>query len=240
MQKITSSQQTKNSMLAFFVASALLLLFGIVFLVDVFSSPETPVDIVDADITALKNGAVYRIDELYVVDSYAKYGETRNILSDEITTVKDLYFTCLLFGEDDTLYSVSLQTKPDDDIVTDINTYLADDEQFVGDLVLNGYFTARTGAISDDLLEYYNESVDFCKEMFELTQINTNLVYECNGDTDYTEYAKEQQQTSLVAACMFLLFGVALIGLGFFCRKLYKKQAASEAAKARAWTMEEE
>lgn len=240
MQKVTSSQQTKNSMIAFFVVSALLFLFGIVSLVNAFSSLETPVDIVDADITALKNGTVYRINELYVVDSYAEYGETGNFFSDEITKVESLYFTCLLFGEDDTLYSVSLQTKPNDDIVTDINTYLADDKQFVGDLVLDGYFTARTGAVSGDLLEYYNESVSLYKEALELTQINTNLVYECNGDTDYTTYAKEQQQNMLVAAGMFLLFGVVTIGLGFYCRKLYKKQAASEAEKARAWTMEEE
>ena len=240
MQKFSKSSQTKNSMIALFVASALMLLFGVINLKDAFSAPPTPVDISDADITALENGTVYKIDELYVADYYAEYGETNRFLPDTITKVENVYFTCLLFGKEDLPYTVSLQISPDDDIMTEINAYLADEEQFVGDLVLDGYFTARTGALSGDLLQYYNESVNFYKTTLELTQVNINLVYECSGDTDYAVYAQGQQQNTLVAAGMFLLFGIITIALGLFYRNRYKKQAAAEAEKARAWTMEEE
>ncbi len=243
MQKFPLSYQTqkmKNNMIAAFIVAPVLLVFCIISLVNALSEPATPIDILSADITTLKNGNVYKLDELYVADVYAEYGETSNFLSDDITKVEKQYFTGLVFDANDTLYAISFETKSDSDIMSAINAYLEDDEQGVGDLVIDGYFTARTGAISGDLLDYYNESVALYAEVFDLEQVYINLVYECDGNADYAAYAKAQQQKELFAAGMFFIFASATVAFAFFCRSKYQKQAKEDAEKARAWTTEEE
>lgn len=228
-------QSKKTGMIAAFIIGVAVLFVALMLFFSTFAEIKTPVDITAADLKNLENGAVYKIDELYVVDSYAEYGETANPLSDKVTKVEKYYFTCMLFDGSDELYTISMQAKPTDSIMPAINAYLADDEQFIGDLVLSGYFTARPNGINGELLEYYEESVAMCEEVFELTQLNTDLVFECDGDADYIEYAQKEQNSMRIMAIAFTVFSLLMFLVGFLSRKKYHELlAAKEEADKKA------
>ena len=231
----------KNAKIAAFVFGVIFTFVSVLIIAYTLGEIPTPIDPADADLSALQNGAVYKIDELYLTDCYAEYGETPNRFSDKISKVETYYYTVLVFDAKDDLYVFSMEAEPSDDIIPAINDYLNDDEQGIGDLVLNGYFTAETNALGGDLLDYYNEAVDLLGEYFDQIPTTVNLVYECAGDADYAAHAASEQNSSRIMGAIFLLIGIGAIALGFVHRKRYaellaaKEEADKRAAAEAAW-----
>lgn len=240
MQNFPLSYQTQKMK----TSRITLLIFGIVFpliaaslCIHSFLPIPTPVDISTIDPAAMEVGTVYMADELYIADIYAEHTENERF-TNRVIRVEDQYFLCMLIGTEK-IFALSVHTKPDDDIMSAINAYLADDEQYLGDLAVSGYFKAEK--LSGDILQFYDEAVALYEEYdLGLTPIRINLVYECNGDTDYMAFAADEQRVQRYVSLGFTGIGILCLALSYFVNRSYKKQLALEAEKARAWTTEEE
>ncbi len=240
MQKFSLSyttQRIKTAMISLLIFGILFPLIGMGLCVDSFSPIPTPVDISSISPEEIEPDSIYKADDLYVVDVYAEYTETERFTK-RVVKVEKQYFLCMLFI-DDTAYMISIQTKPTDDVMTRINAYLNDDEQGFGDLSVNGYFKADK--LTGEVKQFYDEAVEFYDVYgLGLTPLQVNLVYECDGNTDYGAFAAEQQQQQRLISLVFVGIGMICLAGSCFARRTYKKQLAAEAEKARSWTTEEE
>lgn len=240
MQKFHLSYQTrklKTAMITLLIFGIMFPFIGVGLCADTLSPISAPIDISSVSPEAIEFDTIYKFDELYVADVYAEYTENER-LTNRVLKVTEQCFLCMLVT-DTGIYTLSVQTKPTDDIMPAINSYLENDEQFLGDLAIDGYFKASE--LAGDIKQFYDEAVTLYED-YELyaVPLHINLIYECNGDADYIAFATKQKQQQRLISLVFTGIGIFCLICSYFAKKFYKKQLAIEAEKARSWTTEEE
>ena len=234
----TPEQQRKNKAIALIICGVMMFLVGIGSFCSSMTPPAIPIDMSEITAADLARGNVYRIEELFVGDYYAEYGETQRFTGEMLNVEKE-YYTAFLTDSTGEMCIVSLIVEANDDIKPAVDAYMTDMDIPRGDLAVSGYFAASVP--SGDLLAYYEESAAWYEDTdvdFPICKIN--LDYECSLDTDYAEYAEKVAGEGRFVALVFVGLGLLLGIWGIVAHKNLKKKLAEQAAKIAAETAKAE
>ncbi len=235
---IPVSTATKEFRIFICILAVFMVLVGIFVFAGTLSAPSEPVAITDIAASEIINGGVYKINDLFVGDTYAQYSQTARYTG-EVVKVDEQFYVAFFADKTGEIHCISLQVNADENIMTDISAFLANEDRAIGDLSLSGYFEARK--IPDKINGYFQELLDWYNENdFTYPLINLNLVYQCDLETDYAAFAAKQQLTQRLIGIACIVAGIGVVPLVIYYQKDLKKQKEKAAAKARAWTMEEE
>ena len=220
------------------ILSAIAIVMGSCIFASTLSAPVEPVAIADITADEITDGGVYKIENLFVGDVYAEHSQTSQFTG-EVLKVDEQFYAAFFADKTGVIHCISLQVNANKNIMTDISAFLANEERAIGDLNLSGYFEA--GEIPNKINGYFQELLDWYSEN-DLTfePVRLNLVYQCDLDTDYIDHAAQNKFGLRMIGIMFIVLGIVLIPLCIYLQKDIKKQKEKAAAKARAWTMEEE
>lgn len=171
---------------------------------------------------------VYQMSDIVVFDQYAVYN----------TKECQLYLIGV-FDKDDTLKFASLSTGLYDEkaVFETVNNYLNDNEQQVGDCVLNGGFTVSTFEQFESRVDSRNELKQYYNEMAanysqDLIAEQTDLVFEfaCNSQEDFSNYLQKAQNENIkwiAISAALVVAGIAFIAIGIAMSRKDKKMAAA-------------
>lgn len=131
--------------------------------------------------TELEGSTVYRADDMVVVDSYAR---NRHTVNGKVTNTT-MYYLVLFYDKNDRPVVAGLSVDDDDSIYTALLQYSLDDDQLIGDYVLNGYVKTSKNT-NTELTQYFNEAIDQYGPVLDeyLVSPEWMLVYHCGALED--------------------------------------------------------
>lgn len=131
------------------------------------------------DITSIQYDELHK-DEYYLIDSLLVIDECANYTKDNKITKE--YITVCFYTQDDVLSFAVLEVENTSPIYSYIIDYLSDDDKYIGDCYLSGYFyfdqltNIELKGYYEKSIEYFKSlgEVDFEKTEFEITYISEN------------------------------------------------------------------
>lgn len=174
----------------------------------------------------MNNTDVYQMSDVVVFDQYAVYN----------TKECQLYLIGV-FDSDDTMKFASLATGLYDEraIFETVNNYLNDNEQRVGDCVLNGGFTISTFEkfesnpdSRNSLRQFYNEMAVSFQQNFNVEQTDFVFEFACDSQADFDNYLQKAQKENIkwiAISAALVAVGIAFIAIGVVMNRKDKKAA---------------
>ncbi len=171
-----------------------------------------------AAFSEMNRSDVYQLSDMIVFDQYSYYEDKQQ------TQV----YLIGIYDKDETMKFASLVTdNADTEIFERLNAYLDDEEQQVGDCILEGCFTVssfkefdRDARSRNDLQRFYNEMTVSFRQDFNAEQTGLVFKFACSTQQDFDAYMQSVKSSNIkwaaVAAALtaggivFIIIGVLL------------------------------
>lgn len=127
----------------------------------------------------LESGKFYRMDDVTVVDNFAK--QTQKV--DGKVTSTTAYYLVTYRDTENRLVAAPLAVEDKDSISYMLYAYASDYSQNIGDCCINGYVKTH-GLISSDLRQYFDEAVDKYGLALEEYLVKTDYLLDYDGGTN--------------------------------------------------------
>ena len=200
----TPKQQRINNTTLLVCFSVILLvgIVGMIFLVpELQGQPITM--LTETSHTELDVGTTYYMDQISVVDAYAL--EEGNLTQNTTEWALLIYF---YDREDQPCYG-SMTVNKTSPLWERCNDYVTDTEAFVGELILNGYFSCRNiAALDSPLPTYYREGYELYNETIPGINTEKHFVY-----LGTTEKEAAEVQRGEVLEDLGVLSGVIIVDI---------------------------
>ena len=175
------------------------LILGVVLLTMNVSTSQEAVELAEIAAEDLENKTLYYAEDLIVMDAFATMED------------KDVVYVAVMFEDESGEYVVvNMPVNKDDSIWEDVNDYLDDYSQDMGDYVIDCYVVTETNVnVENQLIGFFDEWVDELEEMIGFSvETNTEVRFNYLCDEDGDPYAK-MEKSNLV----FTILGVVCLAL---------------------------
>ncbi len=196
----------KNKILSAIVAIALIL-FGVILL----SAPTTdtsaePKDLAQISYRDVENAQIYYAKDLLVVDQFAVLNE------DDV-----IYMMVMFEDKNGNIVAANMPINKTTPIWDDVNDYLNDSTQLIGDYTINCYVKADTDHdVEGKLNGMFDEAVQEMRGQMgtSINKLGLRFVYVCDENGDPYATAAGAETVSKVVAAVVILGGVLLFVFG--------------------------
>lgn len=179
------------------------------------SAPKEIFSLSDLPSTQVQEDGVYFAQHLVIIDSFA-----------HMTKTSTRYYLAAFLDANDDAVAVRFVTKKSDPIYSQLNRYLEDDTQQIGDCVLNCYVKASANTMSSSsdaevLKQYFNEAVEEYQQVLEMPfqQIDLRFSYLCDSSEDPVQTLAQQSRSMLLGAVLLLVVSLAFLIVALICLK---------------------
>jgi len=197
----------------------LLFLFGIILLVvPTTDTSKDPEDLSQISYRDVEKDQIYYVEDLLVADQFA-------VLNDN-----DVVYMMVMFQDQDgKVVAANMPLNDSSPIWDDVQDYLNDESQIIGDYSINCYVKAETDYdVEDKLNDLFAEGVQRMRsEMLQaIYPLGLRFDYVCDEDGDPYAIAESSEIVKIVVAVMVFIGAVLLI-FGAFRKPKQQRQAAA-------------
>lgn len=179
------------------------------------SAPKQISSLSDLPCTQVQEDGVYLAQDLVIIDSFAFMNKTST-----------QYYLAVYFDANHDAVAVRFVTRKSDPIYSQLNRYLEDDSQLIGDCVLNCYVKVSANTMSDssaaeDLRLFFNETVEEYQQVLEMPfqQIDLRFSYLCDISEDPVQTLAQQSRSMLLGGVLLLVVSLAFLIVALICLK---------------------
>lgn len=200
------------------LVAILLVMFGIILLVvPTTDTSRAPEDLSQISYRDVEKDQIYYVEDLLMADQFA-------VLNDN-----DVVYMMVMFQDQDgKVVAANMPLNDSSPIWDDVQDYLSDDSQSIGDYSINCYVKAETDYdVEDKLNDLFAEGVQRMRgEMLQsIYPLGLRFDYVCDEDGDPYAIAEASETFKIVVAVMVFI-GAALLFFGTFRKPKQQKQAA--------------
>lgn len=155
----------------------------------------------------VQEDGVYIAQDLVIIDSFAFMKKTST-----------QYYLAVYFDANHDAVAVRFVTKKSDPIYSQLNRYLKDDSQQIGDCVLNCYVKVSANTMSNssdtgELRQYFDEAVEEYEQALGMSfqRLDLRFSYLCGLSEDPIQALSRHSQSLLLGAALFMVVSLVFL-----------------------------
>lgn len=175
-------------------------------------------------ISEMNANDVYQLSDVVVIDIYASYDNEED----------GCMYLVKFNDNDDTAKFATIFTTADDGEVFDrLFTYISDNEQGIGDCVLNASFTVtkledfeKDSGERSKIRQFYSEIYANYQQAYNAEVTDLIFEYACDSENDFAEYLKDVKNNNIkwgAISAALTVGGIVCLVIGFLMSKKDKK-----------------
>lgn len=188
------------------ITALVVAVLGVVLLTMNVSTSQDSVDLAEISAGDLENKTLYYAEDLIVMDVFATMED------------KDVLYVAVMFEDEAGEYVVvNMPVNNGDAIWEDVNDYLDDYSQEMGDYVINCYVVTETNVnVDNKLIQFFDEWVDDFEGMVDFSvETNTEVRFNYLCDEDGDPYAQMEKSNVVFTILGVVCLALALVLLYF-------------------------